>query len=67
MSRPKESPDHHQGIICCVAFDRSSLRRIASYASLVAPPLLASDAFLVIGNIPKPAFPSSLREVTSDE
>jgi len=35
---------HHQGIICGVAFARSSLRRIASYASVVAPRRLASDA-----------------------
>jgi hypothetical protein len=39
---------HHQGIICGVAFAHSSLRRIASYASVVAPRHLASDAFLVI-------------------
>jgi len=29
---------HHQGIIYGVAFDRSSLRRIDSYVSVVAPP-----------------------------
>jgi len=40
-------PDHHQGIICGVAFDRSSLRRIAPYASVVAPRRLASNALLV--------------------
>jgi hypothetical protein len=34
---------HHQGIICGVAFDRSSLRRIAPYASVVAPRRLASN------------------------
>jgi hypothetical protein len=34
---------HHQGIICGVAFDRSSLRRIAPYASVVAPRGLASN------------------------
>jgi hypothetical protein len=28
---------HQQGIICGVAFDRSALRRIAPYASVVAP------------------------------
>ena len=39
---------HHQGIICCVAFARSSLRRIAPYASVVAPRRLASDALLMI-------------------
>jgi hypothetical protein len=38
----------HQGIICGVAFDRSSLRRIGSYASLVAPRRLASNTLLVI-------------------
>jgi hypothetical protein len=35
---------HHQDIICCVAFVRSSLRRIATYASVLAPRRLASDA-----------------------
>jgi hypothetical protein len=44
---------HHQGIICGVAFVRSSLRRMVQYASLVAPRRLASDAFLVIRNPPK--------------
>jgi hypothetical protein len=39
---------HHQGITCCVAFDRSSLRRIAPYASVVAPWRLASDTLLMI-------------------
>jgi hypothetical protein len=34
---------HHQGIICGVAFDRSSLRRIGPYASVVAPRRLASN------------------------
>jgi len=43
---------HHQGIICGVAFDRSSLRRIAPYASVVAPRRLASNALLVIRNTP---------------
>jgi hypothetical protein len=38
----------HQGIICGVAFDRSLLRRIASYASLVVPRRLASDTLLLI-------------------
>jgi len=42
---------HHQGIICGVAFDRSSLRRIAPYTSVVAPRRLASNTFLVIRNI----------------
>jgi hypothetical protein len=37
-----------------VAFARSSLRRIASYASVVAPRRLASDAFLVIRDVVKP-------------
>ncbi len=51
---------HHQGIICGVAFRRrrasarSSLRRIASYASVVAPRRLAPDALLVIRNPSKP-------------
>jgi hypothetical protein len=39
------APIHHQGVICGVAFDRSSLRRIVGYASVVAPRRLASDAF----------------------
>jgi len=42
------TPDHHKGIICGVAFDRSSLRRITPYASVVAPRRLASNTFLVI-------------------
>jgi hypothetical protein len=46
---------HHQGIICGVAFARSSLRRIARYASVVAPRCLASDALLVIRNFSKPS------------
>jgi hypothetical protein len=45
---------HHQGIICGVAFDRSALRRIAPYASVVAPRCLASDTFLVIRQPQKP-------------
>ena len=45
---------HHQDIICCVACVRSSLRRIGPYASVVAPWRLASDALLVIRNVPKP-------------
>jgi hypothetical protein len=45
---------HHQGIICGVAFAHSSLRRIAAYASVVAPRRLASDASLVIRNPRKP-------------
>jgi hypothetical protein len=43
---------HHEGIICGVAFDRSSLRRIAPYASVVAPRRLASNTLLVIRNTP---------------
>jgi hypothetical protein len=58
---------HHQGIIWGVAFDRSSppppafagagfagagLRRIAPYASVVAPRRLASNTLLVISNTP---------------
>jgi hypothetical protein len=47
---------HHQGIISPssrdlasgVAFDRSSLRRIGPYASVVTPQRLASNALLVI-------------------
>jgi len=39
---------HHQGIICGVAFDRSSLRGIGAYASVVAPRRLASNTLLVI-------------------
>jgi hypothetical protein len=42
---------HHQGIICGVAFDRSSLQRIAPYASVVTPWRLASKPLLVIRNI----------------
>jgi hypothetical protein len=50
-----ESPlIHHQGIICCVACVRSSLRRIGPYASVVASWRLASDAFLVIRIVAKP-------------
>jgi hypothetical protein len=48
----------HQGILCGVAFPPegySSLRRIAPYASVVAPRRLASDALLVIRNCPKSA------------
>ncbi|MDI6789649.1 MAG: hypothetical protein QME44_03045 [Thermodesulfobacteriota bacterium] len=43
---------HHQGIICGVAFDRFSLRRIAPYASVVAPRRLASNILLVLRNNP---------------
>jgi hypothetical protein len=43
---------HHQGIICGVAFDPSSLRRIAPYASVVAPRRLASNTVLVVRNTP---------------
>jgi hypothetical protein len=39
---------HHQGIICGVAFDRSFLRRIAPYASVVAPRRRASNTLMVI-------------------
>jgi hypothetical protein len=45
---------HRQDIICCVACVRSSLRRIAPYASVVTPWRLTSDALLVIRNVPKP-------------
>ena len=40
----------HQGIICGVAFDRTSLRRITPYASVVAPWRLTSNTLLVIRN-----------------
>jgi hypothetical protein len=40
-------PGQQQGIICCVAFARSSLRRIVLYTSVVAPRRLASHALLV--------------------
>jgi hypothetical protein len=43
---------HHQGIICGVAFDRSSLRRIAPYGSVVTPWRFASNTLLVIRNTP---------------
>jgi hypothetical protein len=43
-------PEHQQGIICGVAFDRSSLRRITPYASVVAPWRLASNTLLVLRN-----------------
>ena len=43
-------PDHHQGIICGVALDRFSLRRINPYASVVAPWRLASNTLLVVRN-----------------
>jgi len=71
QQRVNPEPDHQEGIICVVAFDRSSrsilslskgLRRIAPYASVVAPRRarserdlrLASDTFLVIGSAPSP-------------
>jgi hypothetical protein len=41
---------NHQGIICGVAFDRTSLRRINPYASVVGPRLLASNSLLMIRN-----------------
>jgi len=50
LSIKKAPPDHQQDIICGVAFDRSSLRRIAPYASVVAPRRLASNILLVIRN-----------------
>ena len=44
---------HHQGITCGVAFDPSSLRRIAPpYASVVSPRRLASNTVLVRRNTP---------------
>jgi hypothetical protein len=48
---------NQQDIICCVAFARSSLRRIGSYVSVVAPRRLASNAFLVIRLSPNPPVP----------
>jgi hypothetical protein len=48
----KETLVHQQGIICGVAFDRSSLRRISTYASVVAPRRLASNTLLVIRHAP---------------
>ena len=42
------SSDQHQGIICCVAIDRSSLQRIAPYASVVTPRRLTSNTLLLI-------------------
>ena len=54
---------HHQGIICCVAFDRSSLRRIAHTPQLSLLPqksagssivALASNTLLVIRDMHKP-------------
>jgi hypothetical protein len=49
--KPKENAlIHHQGIICGVAFDRSSLRRINPYASVVAPRRLTSNTLLLIRN-----------------
>jgi hypothetical protein len=52
VNKEEETLIHHQGIICGVAFDRSSLRRIAPYASVVPPRRLASNTLLVIRNIP---------------
>jgi hypothetical protein len=46
----RETLIHHQGIICGVAFDRASLRRITSYASVGAPWRLTSNTLLVIRN-----------------
>jgi hypothetical protein len=44
----RSNPDHQQGIICGVAFARSSLRRIMTYASVVAPRRLAFNTLLMI-------------------
>jgi hypothetical protein len=56
MSSLKMSPDRHQDIIFGVACDRSPpLRRIAPYASVVAPLGLASDVLLLIRDVPKPS------------
>jgi len=47
-------PDRQQGIVCCVAFARSSLRRvIPPYGSFVAPQRPASNMLLVIRSFAK--------------
>jgi hypothetical protein len=48
VNRKSDAVIHHQGIICGVAFDRSFLRRIAPYASVVAPRRRASNTLMVI-------------------
>jgi len=48
------NPDLRQGIICCVAFGHSSLRRIVVYVSLVAPRCLAFNALPEIMIPPQP-------------
>jgi hypothetical protein len=52
LQEGSEALIHQQNIICGVAFDRSSLRRIAPYGSVVAPRRLASNTLLVIRNTP---------------
>jgi hypothetical protein len=46
----REPPELQQGIICCVAFDRSSLRSIVATASVAAPRRLVSNTLLKIRN-----------------
>ncbi len=40
---------HHQGVTCCVACGRSSLRSMTYTPALVAPWRLASDTLLAAG------------------
>jgi hypothetical protein len=49
----KNGPLIHQGIICCVVFGRSSLRRIVYTISVVAPRRLPYDASRVISTFAK--------------
>jgi hypothetical protein len=49
---PAGSLIHRQGIVCGVAFVRSSLRRMVEYASVVAPRRLASTTLPVIRKPP---------------
>jgi hypothetical protein len=44
---------HQQGIICCVAFDRSTLRRILHTPQASLPQRLASDTLLAPRVSPK--------------
>jgi hypothetical protein len=50
LTNPVFIPDHHKGVICCVAFDRSFPAAYYSYASVVAPRRLASNAFMMVRN-----------------
>ena len=59
-SCPPDLPSRHHPCFrrdrfCYVAFDRSSLRRIAPYASVVSPRRLTSNTLLVIRIAIKPA------------